>query len=1161
MTSMPTPDFNTTEDLFPRKTQNISFLGGPNNFITTNKTFLPSDLNQVWVVTVDGINLYLPDDTTANAKLNIIVNSGLSAVNLFAKPVGSPANRFIADSDLIKQSAVTLSTGSFQVQLSYLNSGDLTELTWVITADNALTDIITSDQMVDGGDITTDVTIDNAWNGKVYKCGVGTAGQTGRIFLVNTITNPFYFWVIVGKNGSLRIACSSASLSLLSPGMSVIATSIAPAYDATLPTGVFKIWYDPSQGVFRTVNFTVYDRAVGIGGSTISQFNNTGFPQSIAITRNLLDEFLLVMDGTLSNARIDYDLPTFPPYGSVLTLLILGPAVFTKPYATLQTLDGSLIVSPSDASSATTLTINNTGIYKFAFQNIVTSSTSPTLAWVPLVSNASIAEALALTDLSDVAISGPLTSDHMLKYDGVSQWRDAIPVLNNNQDVNISGVGNSEVLVFSGAQFTNRRLRMDELDSMAPVANPTQDYRIPMWLTSQWVYHLLELNGLKDVTLSAGVLDDILMYDTGTTSWKNRNKGYLNGILNFLNLSDVASGQLTTTGRVLYWNAGAVNSIDVPTLAGTYLSIGDLSDVNLTGVGDREALWYDSGTGDWIPRQATINDLANSEYVVAQNNLRLFSASSFDVNATNNTTLFNDVAYAFTTHSVNNRDNFIMGQNIGPKTSAPTTTSYILSNTIIGNQCMNNANLRAPLPQAGNCTVMGYRCLGLLAGQSTTFDHYCNSCVAVGLNNNILPYPPTTDLYVRDYYVYGNRNKVNGDATPVRRYANVIGANNNIGNCYDMTVIGRDNTLNNCYDILVQGRSINVTSALDSILLGRSNTINLGGTPYIFGIKWGANPIRQRTTTGASQVYCDNTTGEIFRASSDQAFKENIEDLTDTIIDKALALTPRKYNYIGETETRIGLIAQDCDTNCAELCQYRPTYAEGAWDEYEALLQTHAYNMENDPDYTGDAPPEPVPLSTEPSGVNLDHLTVVNLHMLKKLYSNGVNNGIYADRMFFSGTAPRAPWRSSDTRYNPTTGELQIRNSSSSVKENIVTITDQEASDIVDGLVPKKYNYVGDVADHVTMGLIAEDVDTLSETHSLAECLVVKDSSDNPVSVDYVKLVNVLLIEMKAIKTRMSVAESTITSQANIITDLQDRLTIAENTIVDHESRISTLEP
>lgn len=63
------------------------------------------------------------------------------------------------------------------------------------------------------------------------------------------------------------------------------------------------------------------------------------------------------------------------------------------------------------------------------------------------------------------------------------------------------------------------------------------------------------------------------------------------------------------------------------------------------------------------------------------------------------------------------------------------------------------------------------------------------------------------------------------------------------------------------------------------------------------------------TLTGKSDVQYDSGTGELGYVSSSERYKENITDIVDT--DFLKDLTVKEFNYIGETEKKIGLIAED----------------------------------------------------------------------------------------------------------------------------------------------------------------------------------------------------------------------------------------------------------
>jgi len=632
-------------------------------------------------------------------------------------------------------------------------------------------------------------------------------------------------------------------------------------------------------------------------------------------------------------------------------------------------------------------------------------------------------------------------------------WYHEIFELQNMKNVTISGVSDGEVLKWS----TGSNAWINATDTGSTTLAGLTDISIGSLAdkdllqydlgTNKWVNRTiansldqaLTLNNLSDVAITSPVQDSLLLYDTTASDWLDRGVGYINALLNLVDLNDT-TGTAGANGELAFWNLGILNHDTISSIAGnvTYgLNIGDLKNVNTSAVANYHALVYDSTGSSWDSGFISIESLDDSGLTTnpGTTNLSLFSQSSFDANASNNTCIFNDIQYNFTGHATNNRDNFIMGSQIGTRTTL--TGGYILANTIVGNQCMNNVNLKE---SQGN-SALGYRNLGLLAGVTSVYEHRVDSSISFGSNNGINP-SNTAIGYVNRAMLIGTANRIDADATSVARDIFVFGRgcqsrdtrqavhlgfgingqNSSIGGvsigrthnhngatdyiaigrnmnhatsstdcinigrsghhngCTDSITLGRSSTQTTTTNCITIGESIPQSNNTDIIAMGRDYTLS-GVTSNAMYVRWGANVLRVIGTSGTATVRQDTTTGEIGLQTCQQSMKNTIVNLDATLIDKALSLQPRSYYYNDApfVQQKIGLVVEEVAPLMPEIINYGPRYeSEQVWIDYKnSVKEWQDYQDAHDDweanDQEGDEPQEPVnPLLSEPTPVAYD---------------------------------------------------------------------------------------------------------------------------------------------------------------------------------------------
>ena len=143
----------------------------------------------------------------------------------------------------------------------------------------------------------------------------------------------------------------------------------------------------------------------------------------------------------------------------------------------------------------------------------------------------------------------------------------------------------------------------------------------------------------------------------------------------------------------------------------------------------------------------------------------------------------------------------------------------------------------------------------------------------------------------------------------------------------------------------------------------------------------------------------------------------------------------------------------------------------------------------------------------------------------------------------------------SNLRYVTTTGQIAPDSSSKKYKENIKNMPEHYSEKIYD-LEPKQFNYKNDPNKIEQFGYIAEEV-----VNILPE-IVPKDKNGNPVSVNYDRLVTLLVNEVKKLKkknnTKFKVVEHNITNDGYLINkdDILPNMLIVLTNNMDNNNKI-----
>lgn len=113
--------------------------------------------------------------------------------------------------------------------------------------------------------------------------------------------------------------------------------------------------------------------------------------------------------------------------------------------------------------------------------------------------------------------------------------------------------------------------------------------------------------------------------------------------------------------------------------------------------------------------------------------------------------------------------------------------------------------------------------------------------------------------------------------------------------------------------------------------------------------------------------------------------------------------------------------------------------------------------------------------------------------------------------------------------YNAATGVINYLSSSGIKKDHVKCICPKKSGEMIDGMKPRHYTWkeTGEEAP----GLIAEELDILSNDFPACNSLIARDKDGNPISVNYILLVPYLISLVQDLRERVSVLENTETKK------------------------------
>ena len=247
--------------------------------------------------------------------------------------------------------------------------------------------------------------------------------------------------------------------------------------------------------------------------------------------------------------------------------------------------------------------------------------------------------ASTLGALSDVTITS-VADRQVLTYDsGTSEW-----VNSSVAYADVSGTPTLATVATSGSynDLSNKptlgtaaaldvgtsALNVVQLDGSAklPAVDGSQLTNLPSGAST--------LGALSDVTITSVADRQVLTYDSGTSEWVNSSVAYadvsgtptLATVATSGSYNDLSNKPTLGTAAALDVGTSALNivqldaSAKLPAIDGSQLTnlpsgastLGDLTDVTITSVADRQVLTYDSASSDWINSAVAYADVSGT---------------------------------------------------------------------------------------------------------------------------------------------------------------------------------------------------------------------------------------------------------------------------------------------------------------------------------------------------------------------------------------------------------------------------------------------------------------------------------------------------------------------------------------------------------------------
>lgn len=307
-------------------------------------------------------------------------------------------------------------------------------------------------------------------------------------------------------------------------------------------------WIDPPTGTVQSVNSVLpVNGDVSLTTTNVPEGNSLYFT-SQRVTDHI--KTILTSSGDLLYRDANNTIVRLPigTNGQILKISSLLPSWQDESGGTVKSVNN---ISP-DVNGNISLTTNNisenTNLY-FTTQRVTNHINT-----------------LDMDSFDDVNYANMLASGQILKYDiNFGEWRNALPLLMDNDDVNVTNPSNGQVLTYQNGDWINSTPTAAAFATLGSAAN--------------------DCNFAATISTHDMIYRDSGKWTTGTYSlfW----------------LSNTSQANALTNGDVLTYNSTSSKWENIQPSAGSS-TLADLTDVNLGTLSDYQYLYWDDGTDKWV---------------------------------------------------------------------------------------------------------------------------------------------------------------------------------------------------------------------------------------------------------------------------------------------------------------------------------------------------------------------------------------------------------------------------------------------------------------------------------------------------------------------------------------------------------------------------------